>query len=484
MYQQDVIYYKAIRQYKIASSIFDYQYRLIDSEGDFFMRKSKIHVLMLPFCILLAIALVYPVAAFSDPYPSNVHATPINATSILVTWTDNAWAQSYRIYRNMDLAAEVAEDTDSFLDTGLQTGMAYYYRVASVVDAAEYSSTGSTATWAMPLDAPVILDVSSRTDVDTVGQVLLLIDLSYTAVNSATGYEIFAREEGSGAYTQISETMDTYVTVGYLLPSEATQFWFKVRASNSYLFTESNGYQLFSGPFSNEVSVEFTPLLLPKLHGIFLFEKVWPWDFPWAAEYLASILDVYGKPQTWPRDIPLDTAMLSELVGKLVHQEALTAIEQQIADALHPHGLALLLGVYESPPGDQAAIALTQQLEQIRTLLGGTLPEALSGEMQKAYFDIFTQSCALASLSMDIKWDANRSLSSYQIYAEQTSDIVYSSMPGTATFLQYLTELTPSPVPTATPAALQINIVPAQFMVPISTPTPTPLVLTIRITRP
>ena len=124
-----------------------------------------------------------------------------------MTWSVNAWAQSYRVYRNMDLAAEVAEETDSFLDTGLQTGMAYYYRVASVVDGTEYSSTGSTATWAMPLDAPAMLDVSSRTDVDTAGQILLLIDLSYTAVDGATGYEIFAREEGSGTYSQISETV-------------------------------------------------------------------------------------------------------------------------------------------------------------------------------------------------------------------------------------------------------------------------------------
>ena len=470
--------------YTTASSIFDYQYRLIDSEGEFSMRKLTIHFLLLPFCILLAATLIYPTVALSDPYPSNVHATPVNATSILVTWSANAWAQSYRVYRNMDLATEVAQDADSFLDTGLQTGMAYYYRVASVVDGTEYSSTGSTATWAMPLNAPVILAASSRTDVDTVGQVLFLIDLSYTAVDGATGYEIFAREEGSGAYAQISETMDTEVTVGYLLPAEATRFWFKVRACNSYLFTETNEYQLFSGPFSNEVSIEFTPLVLPNLHGIFLYEKVWPWDFPWAAEYLSSLLDVYGDTQTWPLDIPLDTAMLSELARKLSHQETLTAMEQQIADAIHPHGLALLIGVYESPPGEQAAMALSQDLSQIQTLLGGAQPEALSGEVKLAYYDMLQKTCALASLSMDMEWDGNHSLSGLQINTAQTSDIVYSSMPGTAALLQYLTELTPSPVPTATPAALQINIVPAQLMVPISTPTPTPLVLTIRITRP
>ena len=175
--------------------------------------------------------------------------------------------------------------------------------------------------------------------------------------------------------------------------------------------------------------------------------------------------------------------MLSELARKLVHQEALTALEQQFADAVHMHGLTLLLGVYESPPGEEAAMALSQQLTEIHTLLSGTLPEALSGEKQLAYFDTLEKTCALASLSMDMEWDGNHSLTSLQISALQTSDTVFCSLPGTGALLEYLSPLTFTPAPTAAPApVLHINIVPAQLMIPVLTPTP--LVPTIRLIRP
>ncbi|MBN1777563.1 MAG: fibronectin type III domain-containing protein [Clostridiales bacterium] len=449
------------------------------------MRKLIIRYMITLACLIIITMVFFTATALADPYPSNVHATPVDATTIQVTWSDNAWAQSYRVYRNMDMAAEVAEDVNVYLDTGLLTGMAYYYRVASVVDGIEYSSTGSTATWAMPLDAPSINSVSSEIGVDYEGHILLLIDLTYTAVTGATGYEIFAREEGVGAYTQVSETIDTYVTVGYSLPDEATRYWFKVRACNSFLFTESDEYQLFSGPFSDAVYIDYTPLQLPNLGGYFLYEEVWPWDDPWAAEYLASILDVYGNPQKWPQDIPLDTAMLSELARKLMNQEELTAYEQRIVNAVHPHGLALLLGVYESPPGKQAAEALSQHLAEIHTLLGTALPEALSGEMQQLYFAALDKTCALASLSMGFEWDDNLALTSLQINAGLMSDIVFSNLPGVGAMLEYITMATP----TQTPApASNIQHAPAQFVMfastPTPTPTPAPIVLTIRLIRP
>ena len=213
--------------------------------------------LSLLLCLCLACSLVIGHPALADPYPSNVHVTPVNETTIQVTWSDNTWAQSYRVYRNLQLAADLQETETSYLDTGLTPGMAYYYRVCSVVDGVEYSSPVEQSSWAAPMNAPQITSITASPDYS---QGLLQVQIAWTAVDQVTGYEVFLRKEGAGGYEQKTETIDTSAPDGLLMPSEETTFWYKVRAYVSFYFEEAGEYLYFTGPFGEPQPLVFEPI--------------------------------------------------------------------------------------------------------------------------------------------------------------------------------------------------------------------------------
>jgi len=207
--------------------------------------------------VIVALALIPASPARADPYPTNVQAVPVDATSILITWGGNEWAQSYRIHRtNTGIIAEVPADVNSYLDTGLTPGLPYVYMVASVVDGHDYWYTGLTPI-VMPLDAPgAITSLSWHTVTDYINQVHLGIELAWTPVQGVIGYEIFAMIEGEGGYEQWTETVESDVMAGFFLPSQPTRYWFKVRACNENYIPESDEYMYFTGPFSPEAYID------------------------------------------------------------------------------------------------------------------------------------------------------------------------------------------------------------------------------------
>lgn len=207
--------------------------------------------------ILTALLLAGSVPARADPYPTNVKAEPVDATSVLITWGGNEWAQGYRIHRtNAGIIAEVPADVNSYLDTGLTPGIPYVYMVASVVDGQDHWYTGATPI-VMPLDAPAaITSLSWETVTDYNNQVHLGIQLAWTPVPGVIGYEVFAMVEGEGRYEQWTETVESDVLAGFFLPSEPTRYWFKVRACKENYIPESDEYMYFTGPFSPEAFID------------------------------------------------------------------------------------------------------------------------------------------------------------------------------------------------------------------------------------
>ncbi len=213
----------------------------------------------IPALVLLIIVLVLtgPIPVLADPYPTNVKAEPVDATSVLITWGGNEWAKGYRVHRtNAGIIAEVPVDVTSYLDTGLTPGIPYVYMVASVVDGQDHWYTGATPI-VMPLDAPAaITSLSWETVTDYNNQVHLGIQLAWTPVQGAIGYEIFAMIQGEGGYEQWTETVESDVLAGFFLPSVPTRYWFRVRACKENFIPESGEYMYFTGPFSPEAFID------------------------------------------------------------------------------------------------------------------------------------------------------------------------------------------------------------------------------------
>ena len=90
--------------------------------------------------------------------PSGLNATAAGTDSISLTWTDNSNNESgFTLQRSPNGSsgwaniANLAANVKSYLNTGLQAGTAYYYRVSAFNDSGQSAySTGSASTDALP----------------------------------------------------------------------------------------------------------------------------------------------------------------------------------------------------------------------------------------------------------------------------------------------------------------------------------------------
>ena len=432
--------------------------------------------LSLLLCLCLACSLVIGHPALADPYPSNVHVTPVNETTIQVTWSDNTWAQSYRVYRNLQLAADLQETETSYLDTGLTPGMAYYYRVCSVVDGVEYSSPVEQSSWAAPMNAPQITSITASPDYS---QGLLQVQIAWTAVDQVTGYEVFLRKEGAGGYEQKTETIDTSAPDGLLMPSEETTFWYKVRAYVSFYFEEAGEYLYFTGPFGEPQPLVFEPINWGNIVKPYLYVEVWPWDGPWNREWLRELVITYADPNVWPQEAAIDSESLALLAKHLGGEGDMTELERQMADAIHPHGLALLIGAYQSPPGEEQAMRLVQKLQASSLLLQGQKPDGLANEALDGYYAGLKDMCTLVGLSGTVLADQGSKSPAFQFTSLKTQQVVFSSLADVPSLLDTMGEDASDairPIRDHLPAVLP------DLVLPTSTPSPT--VRPIRLPRP
>jgi hypothetical protein len=397
--------------------------------------------------------------ALADPYPSNISVTVIDENSVLVAWQDNAWAQSYHVHRN-DFVAELAEDENSYLDTGLTPAVPYCYRVCSIVDGVEY--TADDAIWVAPLNTP---EITGTGFVPNSMDEYISIQITWTPVDHATGYVLYSMEEGE--YVSLGDTLNPYNTANYFRPAESTTYRFKVRA----YFEAADGGWYFSS-YSEPKSITYEPIDFSRFKNLYLYEEVWPWP-PWNKEWLGELLDVYGDPEKWPQGVVPGSKSLASLAQHLSEGSGLSEQEQQMIAALHPHGLALLLGAYASPPDEKTAGVLKKQLQGVSELLSKQAPDSLEGDALTRYYGQLQDMCGLVALKGTLLDNPQSLHPDFEVTSVNTQDVIFSSLPGISSLLgEKYTNLgpTPAPSPKINPA-----LRPGKVLVkPAVTPTPIP----------
>ncbi|MDI6788407.1 MAG: fibronectin type III domain-containing protein, partial [Planctomycetota bacterium] len=163
--------------------------------------------------------------------PSNLTASPVSASQINLTWTDNSDNETgFELHRSTDgtnyiLRATLNADTTSYNDTGLSDGMRYYYRVFSFNTAAGKSTSSNIASAITTLIPPSLLKVDSfdYTKID--------LSWSYASVN-ADGFSI-ERKTTATAYALLATLSANAISHTDNTVSANTSYTYRVRAYNN-----------------------------------------------------------------------------------------------------------------------------------------------------------------------------------------------------------------------------------------------------------
>jgi titin len=164
--------------------------------------------------------------------PTGVSATSTSSTSIALSWTAVNGATAYIVYRSASSGGSYEQigtpSSNSFTDVGLAASTPYYYKVsaANAISESDYSSEATATTQAPPLVAPAI-----PTGVGAIAKSSTSIEISWTAANGATSYQVFRSATSGGTYDPVgTQAASPYTDVG-LTPS--TPYYYKVKAVNS-----------------------------------------------------------------------------------------------------------------------------------------------------------------------------------------------------------------------------------------------------------
>ncbi len=177
--------------------------------------------------------------------PSHLAAEAKSSSQIELRWRDNSQGETgYEVYRRIGDAsfkriARLAANTTSLLDTGLETGQTYEYRVRAY-NAGGNSSWSNTASATTPLAAAPAAPSGLSTRVRSDSR----IDLSW-ADNSdnESGFEI-QRHAGDGAWATIATTKANATSYSDRTLQEGRTYSYRIRAFHA------GGSSSWSGPAS------------------------------------------------------------------------------------------------------------------------------------------------------------------------------------------------------------------------------------------
>jgi chitodextrinase len=172
---------------------------------------------------------VSPADTSPPTQPSNLSATPLDATHISLSWTassDNVAVAGYRIYRGSTLVSSVS--TPGFADTGLVAGTSYTYQVFAF-DAAGNTSTVATATGTTTTPSTTASDGSPPTPPTNLtaslgkGKKVVLSWGSSTDNTGVAGYYVYRNGslDGTTSATTYTDTLParastaTYFVIAY-----------------------------------------------------------------------------------------------------------------------------------------------------------------------------------------------------------------------------------------------------------------------------
>ena len=165
--------------------------------------------------------------ALAPTGPPTLTVTSAAPTSIQVSWTAVADADSYRLIRwnsgpNWDDVGG-AHPTTSYTDTGLTTGTKYFYQVTAVTDGIEGPWSDRQNAIPGSLDAPVLSATAS------IGQ----IDLSWNDVPGAFSYNLIFWTSGQAGWDELGGGAIDGTSYPHTSLTNGAKYFYQVRAVNA-----------------------------------------------------------------------------------------------------------------------------------------------------------------------------------------------------------------------------------------------------------
>ena len=182
----------------------------------------------------VAYATTVPLAVVPE-IPANLTARAAGTTSINLTWTPVIGATGYNVYMAATPGGTYTRLTDgtiltnSYISTGLSAATTYFYKVTAVNAAGE--SDKSEVAYATTTSLEVAPAVPTNLIAKAAGT--SSINLTWTPVPGAIGYNVYMATTLEGTYTKLTDnavTTNSYCSTGL---SAATTYFYKVTAVNA-----------------------------------------------------------------------------------------------------------------------------------------------------------------------------------------------------------------------------------------------------------
>ncbi len=161
------------------------------------------------------------------PNATNIAVTSQSYTSLHVSWKGIGGVAGYEVYRGFNATGSFAKvaitDALDFIQTGLTINRSYFYKVRSyvVVEGITYYSDFSPVVSGKPIPAaPTTIDVMAVNSSS--------MQITWAAVEGATGYQLFRSFGPTGTFTlAASTTTNSYLNAGLTLNRT---YFYRVRA--------------------------------------------------------------------------------------------------------------------------------------------------------------------------------------------------------------------------------------------------------------
>jgi fibronectin type 3 domain-containing protein len=192
-------------------------------------------------------------AVYGTPIPSTPTLTVVSNDyqSLRISWPSIAGASAYDLYRydSGSLSYELLENLTglSYLDVELISGVTYSYKVVAyrMVDSTKVESLASAVVSGKPI--PVLV-----TNFKVAMPGITFINLSWSAVSGATGYEISRSTSTTGVYALVTSVEGSALYTNTGLTFNRT-YYYKIRA-----YRTVNSIKVY-GPTSTYISAKTIP---------------------------------------------------------------------------------------------------------------------------------------------------------------------------------------------------------------------------------
>ena len=162
--------------------------------------------------------------------PTNLAASSIAATQLVVAWADISGETSYSVERKTGLAGSWAQiglttvSSTTFTDTGVSLGNNYFYRVSAINGALTSPVSDELAVSVSPPASPSPLTATANST--------SAITLVWPNVEAESGYKIERGTSSTGPWTQVATPAANVTTYQNSSLTQSTTYYFRIRSTN------------------------------------------------------------------------------------------------------------------------------------------------------------------------------------------------------------------------------------------------------------